>query len=386
VSVHTDHDIVIIGGGPVGCAAALALSAAHHSVLLLDAASETTADDPRTLALNFGSRLILERLEAWIGIGPRTEIDTIHVSQRGGFGSVVLKAQDAAKPALGYVVSYASMLRTLQHRLSAHAAATTAFGARVSDVARSQDRLTVTYSDQTGIRTVRTQLAILADGGALSGQLAPLTVREYGQSALVCTVSTSKPHRNCAFERFTSCGPLALLPFRDEYAVIWTTVPQRAAHLCTVLPDAFLEELQATFGMRAGNFVTVRDRATFPLALRTSMGSRLQGVIAIGNAAQTLHPVAGQGLNLGLRDAWELSSLLSDPTNAAHLHTLAQRFEGARSRDRRSSVSLTDALVRVFSNDDPALRWLRGCGLTFLDCVPPAKTKFMQQMMFGAMW
>jgi 2-octaprenyl-6-methoxyphenol hydroxylase len=211
-------------------------------------------------------------------------------------------------------------------------------------------------------------------------------VREYEQSAVVCNVTTSKSHTHTAFERFTEDGPLALLPRENGYAVIWTVSPERAPQLCSATPGAFVEQLQAAFGTRAGRFLSVRDRAAFPLALRQASDARAERVVLIGNAAQTLHPVAGQGLNVGLRDAWALASRLCTTEGDVGARAVVQGFQRERQHDRGISVLLTDAMVRVFSNRNLALQWLRGCGLTFLDCLPPAKHRFMQQMIFGALW
>jgi 2-octaprenyl-6-methoxyphenol hydroxylase len=388
VEEHFEHEILIAGGGPVGCALALALGlgAAPRSVLLLDAASEPHIEDRRTLALAYGSRLILERLRVWNEILPRTDIRAIHVSQRGGFGSAVLTAAEAGTPALGYVVSYSSLQRALHPALSAFDHLSVRTGARVIRVDEGADAVQITYADQHGTHEVRARIAVVADGGALAEQTSRLEVRDYNQSAVVCNVSTARPHQNLAFERFTPEGPLALLPHGDDYAVVWTLSSQRSLALCCAEPDEFLEQLQTTFGMRAGKFLSIRDRATFPLALRRTLDTLIAGVIPIGNAAQSLHPVAGQGFNLGLRDAWELARLLSSVPRDADTRALAHRYQHERSRDRRISIALTDAMVRTFSNRDPALQWLRGCGLTLLDCMTPAKHQFMQQMMFGGAW
>ena len=375
-----------MGGGPVGSALALGLAAARRSVLLLDATAEVEADDPRTLALSYGSRLILERLQVWDAIAPATDIRTIHISHRGGFGSAVLTAAEAQTPALGYVVPFASVQRAFKTRLQGAAHLHTMSDARVTRIDEQTDCVRVTFKHDGRQDAVTASLAVIADGGALAQQLARVEVREYHQSAVVCNVTTSSPHRHTAFERFTPDGPLALLPRQGGYAVIWTVSPEQGVELCLAAAEAFLERLQAAFGTRAGKFLSVRDRATFPLALRVASASQLDRMVLIGNAAQALHPVAGQGLNLGLRDAWELASRLCAVESDIGAHHVVKSFQRERSRDRRVSVLLTDAMVRVFSNRNLALRWLRGCGLTFLDCLPPAKHGFRQQMIFGALW
>src|SRR5215207_10755096 len=381
-----DHDIVIIGGGPVGCAAALGLAPAGRSVLLLDATPPLQDDDARTLALSYGSRLILERLDVWNDVVPRTDICTIHISHRGGFGSTVLTAADAQTPALGYVARYAAVQRALRERLFGLPKLRVHTGARAVALDRQADRVLITYDDARGQRVVTAALTVIADGGALTQQLVHAQTRDYEQCALVCNVTTSTPHRNRAFERFTENGPVALLPHEDGYAVVWTLATDSGLELSNAAPAPFLARLQEIFGMRAGKFSSVRDRATFPLTLRVARSLEHDRMVLIGNAAQALHPVAGQGLNLGLRDAWELASRVCSSATDVGIDSVLRRFARERQRDRRTSVFLTDAMVRTFSNRNLALQWLRGCGLTFLDCVPPVKRKFMQQMIFGTLW
>ena len=381
-----DHDIVIVGGGPVGCATALGLAPARRSVLLLDATPPLRSEDARTLALSYGSRLILDGLDVWDDIAPRTDIRTIHISHRGGFGSAILTSADAQTPALGYVARYASLQRALQKRLVGLAGVTVTAGARAIAIDQQADRSLITYDDARGQHRVSAALTVVADGGALAQQLAHVETRNYEQCALVCNVTTSSPHRNRAFERFTESGPVALLPHEDGYAVVWTLAPDDSQDLSTTEPAAFLARLQETFGTRAGKFSSVRDRAVFPLALRVARNLEHERIVLIGNAAQALHPVAGQGLNLGLRDAWELASRVCSTASDVDVDTVLRLFLRERQRDRRMSVFLTDAMVRTFSNRNLALQWLRGCGLTFLDCVPPVKRKFMQQMIFGTLW
>jgi len=381
-----DYDIVIVGGGPVGCTLALGLAAARRSVLLLDASPELHADDPRTVALSYGSRLILERLQVWREIAPLTAIDTIHISQRGGFGSTVLTAADAHTPSLGYVAPYAAVQLALKRRVQEAHFLQMESGARVTAFAERRDSLLVAFEHRGRETRVGAALTIIADGGALAQQSARIEVRDYGQSALIANVTASLAHRHTAFERFTQEGPLALLPHAGGYALVWTVSPERGIELCSCPDDTFLRQLQEAFGTRAGKFSGVRDRTTFPLALRVASDANFDRMLLIGNAAQALHPVAGQGLNLGLRDAWELADLLSAVEGDEDMSEVVKSYQRSRQRDRRASVLLTDAMVRAFSNSNLALQWVRGCGLTFLDCVPAAKRGLMQHMIFGALW
>jgi 2-octaprenyl-6-methoxyphenol hydroxylase len=376
------HDLIIVGGGPVGAVAAAALGASGVSMLTLEARLGTTSDDRRSLALSHGSRLILERVGVWDRELPVTPIRLIHVSQRGGFGRATMSAEDVGVPALGYVVSYTALQAALARRLEA-CAISPLFGARVTQITSGNDSAHVRYEHAGLVGEVAGRLVVVADGGELAQSAAKHVIHDYRQCALIANVVTDRVHDNRAFERFTSAGPIALLPFESGYALVWTTTPAHAQELCTAAEPAFLAALQSEFGGRAGRFMHVQGRAVFPLALRVARCALQPRVLLLGNAAQTLHPVAGQGLNLGLRDAFELARELKAEPDAPRSLAFAERFRGRRRVDRGGSILLTDGLVRVFSNTFPGLSWLRGCGLTALDCLPPAKRVFMGRMLFG---
>ena len=382
--MSTPCDAVIVGGGPVGATLALALHGSGLSVTLLEARNELPGNDRRSLALSYGTRLILERLGAWDRIAPITPIETIHVSQRGGVGRALLRAADAGVPALGYVASYGAVHQALIDCLAQCSDILLLRGARASRVDSEAGSAVVHYQREGGEEHIASRLAVLADGGVLAQQTAGQRLRAYGQSAVVAIVTADRPHHNRAFERFTAEGPVALLPTGNGYALIWTAAPITAEQLCTLDTSAFLERLQAHFGDRAGRFTAAEGRAAYPLSLRVASGPNQAHVVLLGNAAQTLHPVAGQGLNLGLRDAWELAQLMLEQSQSLGSTAFCTAFCASRRADRTTSTLLTDALVRVFSNDLAPLRWLRGCGLTMLDSLPPAKREFMDRMMFGA--
>jgi len=255
-------------------------------------------------------------------------------------------------------------------------------GFRAVKVEASADSVDVHFEQTSGAmrRSARGKLAVIADGGAIAQGLAHVQVREYGQSALVANVLTSRPHRNWAFERFTPEGPLALLPRDAGYALVWTSAPESTGLLCSLSPSAFLAHLQATFGQRAGTFDGVESRISFPLALRIAESPTVARTLLLGNAAQTLHPVAGQGLNLGLRDAHTLVDALSG--HGAEPAALAA-FNARRALDRRLTIGATDTLARLFTIDAGPLTALRGAALTALEFVPPLKTALARQMMFG---
>ncbi len=378
-----DYDVLIAGGGPVGAALALALRESGLAVAVVEARPpETAAMDPRPIALSHGSRLILERLGVWDGLAPATPIARIHVSQRGGFGRVELDAGEARLPALGYVLDYARLARALAGGLGA-GCCDYLTGATVTGLAPEQDRTRVQFDRGKGPEYATARLVAVADSGALSA-VTQVRTRDYQQAAVTARVTSRAPHRNVAYERFTPTGPLALLPDGEMLAVIWTTTPEHAQQLCA-LPDAgFLQRLEHAFGSRLGGFSTVGARTRFPLSLRVSSRIAVPRVAALGNAAQTLHPVAGQGLNLGLRDAWELAELIGDCSREEVGGPALLRTYAARRRlDRGGGVWFTDTLVRLFSNDLEPLRLARGLGLALLGAAPAVKDFVVRRMTFG---
>ncbi len=381
----TDHvDIAIIGGGPVGASLALGLRDSGLSVAVLEARQTLEAPDPRALALSEGCRLILDRLGAWAALAPHaTAIETIHVSQRGGLGRALLTAEQAGVAALGHVAEYGALYAALAGRLL-ESDAMILTGARVTDVAATTDHAAVRYQRGGQERLLTARMAVLSEGGrALPAHMRQ--DKDYGQSAVVATVSTQRPHGRRAYERFTAEGPIALLPLGDDYALVWTTPAARVEERLA-LPDAeFLVQLQAAFGDRQGRFTACTPRAAFPLKLTLAAPSTSPRVLRIGNAAHVLHPVAGQGFNLGVRDAWQLAQILLD-TPREHLGeaVLSGAYAAKRRVDVLGGSLMTDILVEAFSNDRPLLGHARGAALVLLDLLPPLKNLFARKMMFGA--
>ena len=377
-------DILVVGGGPVGTALALGLERRGCAVTLLEARPAGGGeDDARTLALSHGSRLLLERLGVWPLSPPATPILEINVTQRGGFGRVELTAAEAAVPALGYVVEYGALQRALGAAL-ARSRVRVEVGCAVLEVGGDADQACVTVSQGGVRREMCGALVVVADGG---GALEPAAVerRDYAQSALVCEVASEAPHRHRAFERFTAEGPLALLPNARGWALVWTATPERAATLAALDESAFCAQLREAFGPTLGAFSLCGARSVFPLQLKVAARTTTPRCVLIGNAAQTLHPVAGQGFNLGLRDAHELARLIAVHGVAdAGAQRLLDAFFAKRRVDRSATVFFTDTLIRLFSNDIPQLAALRGLGLTALASLPAARKFVARRMIFGA--
>ncbi|VBB11697.1 UbiH/UbiF/VisC/COQ6 family ubiquinone biosynthesis hydroxylase [Burkholderia stabilis] len=382
-----DYDLAIVGAGPVGLALAgwLARRSAtqHASIALIDAREPVAStNDPRAIAVSHGSRVLLDTL-AWPA--DATPIEHIHVSQRGHFGRTLIDRDEHDLAALGYVVRYGSLVQAL-----AGAVRGTRVDWLTSTTARAPqqdaDGVTLTLDGPQGERTLRARIVINAEGGLFHEQQADTGKhrRDYGQTAIVGTVTVSAPRPNVAWERFTHEGPLALLPLggprQADYALVWCCTPDEAARRAALPDDAFLRELGSAFGERMGHFVAIAGRASFPLGL-TAAQTLVNGRVAIiGNAAQTLHPVAGQGLNLGLRDAHTLVDTLSAQGFEA---TALATFNARRALDRRFTIGATDTLARLFTIDSGPLPLLRGAALTALEFVPPLKKVIARQMMFG---
>jgi len=363
-------DVAIAGGGPVGCALALALAGSGVSVARI--AGETDLAD-RPIALSHGSRLILERLDAWSSVSC-SAIQTIHVSQQG-FGRTVLRCSDYGLPALGYVVAYSALAANLAKRTSAIAGSVTSWEL-------CGDEIVLRFAADGNESSLKARLLVLADGG-LNRDTSRVT--DYGQQAIVAEVAAERASSGTAWERFTFEGPLALLPFGDRHALVWSASPTTAEKLRGLPDREFLARLSQAFGGRLGEFRSTGPRSTFPLSLRRGAIHPAPRVLAIGNAAQTLHPVAGQGLNLGLRDAWELARMLLDvEKEEVGAPRLLARFARSRSLDRYAGIGFTDFLVRMFSNSVPPLALARGAGLAMLDILPPARHFLARRMIFGA--
>jgi len=362
-------DVAIAGGGPVGGALALALSESAVSVARI--ADEAGIAD-RPIALSHGSRLILERLGAWDRGG--TPIETIHVSQQG-FGRTVIRCSDYALPALGYVVSYSDVVARLGRRTAVISGSLSSWEASADDVV-----LELALDGRSA--RMRARLLVLADGGMARGAE---RITDYGQRAVVAKVSAERAEPRTAWERFTMEGPLALLPSGDQHALVWSVAPGTAEELCRLPEREFLLRLRAAFGGRLGEFLSTGPRSAFPLSLRRSAIRPSPRVVAVGNAAQTLHPVAGQGLNLGLRDAWELARMLLDaPKEKIGTSAFLSGYARGRTLDRYAGIGFTDFLVRMFSNSVAPLALARGAGLALLDVVPPARHFLARRMIFGA--
>ena len=380
-----DADIVIIGGGPVGSALALALNDSDLKIVLLEARQPDAQNaDPRALALSYGSRLLLDKLGVWPDIKQVSPIKTIRISQKTSAAATWLRATEMHTPELGYVLPYPALQNALSNHLQASHIISLQ-GAAATHLLTSASEAVVTF-DHAGVeKKICARLAIVADGGKLLEQSHPPKISEYGQSALICHVTCAHPQADTAFEFFTPQGPLALLPYRDGYEIVWTGSHQQVEEMLTWDEATFLTQLRQHFGDAVGEFLSAGQRNHYPLRLKRSPDITLPHTALIGNAAQTLHPVAGQGFNMGVRDAWELARLiLRTPQTALGSTAMLADYRQLRRLDRQGGMRFTDSLVRIFSNKKPLLNQGRGIALSLLNCLPPAKKFVAKRMMFGA--
>jgi 2-octaprenyl-6-methoxyphenol hydroxylase len=380
-------DVAIAGGGMVGLSLAAALADLPLEVAVIEPVAAESGDQPsfdaRTTALSAGSRRVLEGIGAWPAVASRaTPIRRIHVSERGAFGTAILTAAEQGVAALGHTVENRLLGQALHARVGA-LPRIRLLHARVAGLEAGAEAVRLETS--TG-ETLATSLVVAADGAQSTVRTAlgiGASIADYGQHAIIAHVDTTRFHEHTAFERFTPSGPLAVLPIGEgRSAVVWTLAPD-AARRALLLDDAsFLAELQAAFGLRLGRFTRVGRRQSYPLALTRAERLTAPRAVILGNAAQSLHPVAGQGFNLALRDVALLAELLADardgdPGDPALLETYARE----RAPDREAVIRFTDSLVRGFGLPLAPLRRARGRGLLLFDLLRPVKHEFARRTM-----
>ena len=383
--------IIIVGGGPVGAVLALSLQQSGIACTVLEArAKGALYGDKRALALSHGSRLILEKLGVWNAVSvSATAINSIHISQRGGLGRTKLNASEHGLPALGYVLPYGELTKALDAKLEQAAQLENTdilYDAIVSQVKPVLACGQVTFTQSGKENRLASRLVVVADGGnSLEVAGIKRETKEYGHNALVCKVRAELPHNNIAYERFTPQGPMALLPNGErDFSLVWTGEKAAVEALLSLNDATFLAQLHQAFGDRVGQFLSVEKRLSFPLKLSTLKPSAAPHIVIIGNAAQTMHPVAGQGFNVGLRDAVNLAQAIisASPANLGSAEMLGI-YSKNRQRDTKGGILFTDFLVNVFTNDLIGISTMRGAGLGLLDILKPAKSFLVGKMSYG---
>ena len=377
-------DIVIQGGGPVGlaCTAWCLQKFPEAKITLLDRNPIDDADlaaaDTRGIALSHGSKLLLDTINAW-----PTEcanIHRVHVSQVGRFGRALMTREELKQEALGHIIRYRDIHLTLRRSLRAIQTQSPNFIWRHIDT-------------NTDAHHIQAKCIVHAEGGLFKTQDWVETGRDYEQSALVGLVEVENAEPHQAWERFTSEGPLAVLPSHygpNILNLVWCGSPASSKARLALSDIDFLQSLQTEFGSRIGQFLKIQDRRLYELGLNYRKEITQGNEVWIGNAAQTLHPVAGQGLNLGLRDAYLLSEKLStlfskseDQKSTAAIEVTLQDYALSRKADRTATIGLTDFMARIFTSNLLPVVIGRGLALSALQWLPPVKTALARQMMFG---
>lgn len=379
------YDVLIAGGGMVGACLACALSGQGLRIASVEALQRETRDvpgyDDRAIALAYGTRRIFAGLGLWDAIEPdATPIHSIQVSDRGHFGAVHMDRKDEGLPAIGYVVPARVIGRVLADAMSGLDDVDSLCPFRIVGTTQAGDHVRVVLEGPDGEQTVAARLVVAADGAdSMLRERAGIDSlqSDYGQSAIITNVTPQQPHGNVAFERFTDTGPLALLPMSEgRCAVVWTVASAETGAVMALDDAAFLERLQERFGQRLGRLTRVGRRQAWPLRLLSARDPVAERLALVGNAIHTLHPIAGQGFNLGARDVAVLAEVIVDAVRAGGdpgADAVLARYADWRRRDHASVTVFTDGLARLFTLPVPGLGVARSAAMVALDLLPPAK-------------
>lgn len=419
--MQTDYDILIIGGGMVGASLAIALGGQNCRIAVIESIPLRSSDQPsyndRSIALSYGSKKIFSTMGLWPSLQSHVApIHKIHISDRKHFGATRLDCKDENVEALGYVVETRAMGEVLQEKLAEQKNVDLLCPVGLEDLSISDQCVTAQVKENSNensdnnenskIRTLTASLLVAADGSQsfIREQLGiPVTHWKYGQTAIIANVTPQNHHQNIAYERFTDSGPLAVLPLppikvpkmvqpvtgseeieEPRCSLVWTVRDEQREEILSLTDKEFLHRLQGRFGQRLGRFLKVGARHSFPLSMLRANEYVRSRIALIGNAAHTLHPVAGQGFNLGIRDVAALAELLvqaiKDERNPGDLAVL-QEYADWRRRDHRRVIAFTDGLARIFSNPLSPVVLARNLGLVAVDLMPFAKHSLTRQTM-----
>ncbi|MDO4642148.1 MAG: FAD-dependent monooxygenase [Neisseria sp.] len=384
VSIPLHTQIAIVGAGPVGALAAIELARQGKQVLLIEARPAHIAlRDQRTLALSFNSIRCFKQAGISLPETQMTKINAVHISQPAHFRRTLLRATDMNMPYLGMTCDYAALIGACETALN-QPNLSVLWQTSLTNIKSLNHfaELEIQHNGQT--HSITADWVILAEGGALAEKLPGIRrhSHDYQQSALVATLSFEQTNNGTAYERFSTGGPMALLPYRDAYRLVWTRSPQEAEKLAAASFSAFAAEFEQTFGKRLGRLTSYENAAVFPLQLKQLNKVYSGRVICIGNAAQTMHPVAAQGLNLGVRDAVALAACFATPHSLTNSR-LAQQYAASRRLDAHATVGFTHSLVTVFDQPNMLLQLGRGTVMNALDSVPALRKKFTEHLIFG---
>lgn len=387
-----NYDIVIVGGGLVGASLACALGNSALKVAVVESIPPGDPGQPsyddRTIALAYSSRKIFEMIGVWKSIAERSAnpIKHIHISDRGHFGITRLHASDLGIAALGYVVETRALGIALYENMKAFSNIEVLCPYEVMEFSLQDNNARIRLTGAQGDIDCSARLVVLADGGrsSLRDQFQmKVEKKAYDQVAIVANVTPGINHNNTAYERFTKQGPLALLPItRERCAVVWSSRPDQADEILAWDDEQYLFNLQQRFGNRLGQFTRAGNRQKYPLALTKVADPVRERLVLIGNAAHTVHPVAGQGFNLGLRDVASLAQLLVELNRKKGdigSPSLLNEYVNWRKQDNARTTRFTDGLINIFSNDFLPMVVGRNLGLMAVDLFPPVKRALMRR-------
>ncbi|MCG9598310.1 2-octaprenyl-6-methoxyphenyl hydroxylase [Vibrio sp. Isolate25] len=379
-------DVVIAGGAMAGMTLALAINTLSQQPISIAVIEPYKADhqahpgfDSRSIALSYGTVNVLKQFELWEDISKlATAIEHIHVSDRSHAGMTDIDHKAVGVEALGYVVELADIGRLYHDKAAQDPNITLLCPVSVNRVERLQEEVHVSLDNG---QVISGKLLVAADGAVSTccQQIGlELNEHDFEQVAVIANIKTAQAHQGRAFERFTASGPAALLPMSEQrMSLVWCLSSDDAQRIMSLSEDAFLEELQQAFGWRLGKLEKVGQRADYPLLLRYRSQNTSHRFALVGNAAQTLHPIAGQGFNLGIRDVATLAEAIANHEHDPGAYSVLRQFKHRRESDRRATITLTSSLVHIFSNDYLSLRIGRNISLAAMDNIPALKAPLL---------
>ncbi|MCG8426977.1 MAG: 2-octaprenyl-6-methoxyphenyl hydroxylase [Chromatiales bacterium] len=391
--MNREFDLIVVGGGMVGASLARALTDTGLTIAVIEAASLQQAEQPsyddRAIALAYGTRLILEGIGAWPALAVAAEpIRHIHVSDRGHFGFARLDHKDHGVEALGYVATGRALGQALFQGLDQLSHVTLFCPARLVDFSVDEQRAEVQVECDGEMLTLNAKLLVAADGArSMVRERLGIDVREwaYGQTAVISNLIPGVEPEGVAYERFTDAGPMAMLPLTEgRYGLVWTVHDEDAEHVTALTDRQFLARVQERFGYRLGRFQRAGVRSAYPLKLLQAKEHVRSRVALIGNAAHAVHPITGQGFNLGIRDVAVLADVLVDAQQVAAdigAPGVLENYAKWRKRDQQAVAMMTDGLVRLFTNPLLPIRVARNLGMVALDMTPGVKQFVTRQFM-----
>lgn len=370
---------MIVGGGIIGASLAIALKESHLRIAIIEAVSvksnQKLSHDNQGIALSYGSQLIYESMGLWDKLKFKsTQINNIHVSNRGHLGATRLSALQEHVPSLGQVITARDMRQTLHEEIRTQDNVVIICPATVVNLEKFDDYIELQINNN---QRYLTRLLVAADGEKSTiRRLLKLGTFEYDyqQTAVISNITTERAHQNWAYERFTDAGPIALLPMsKNRCNLIWTVKSNNAIDLLDLTEYELLRQLQHYFGYRLGKFLEASQRNSYPLRLIKSDQPIQHRIVLIGNAAHSLHPIAGQGLNLGLRDVAALANIVISKNNDCGDSHLLSIYKKWRLKDQDNVIKATDTLASISSNNNLTLSHLRNIAINLAECLPPLK-------------